>query len=104
MDSLGDTGVWLEGVATGKIADFAGEAAAGDAVVLKDYAPPKRVAVLVDEPPYKHGNLAYGLHTLPLNLVGRSTPTPPASQALGDGAFSRALVVLGVGQEGDPCG
>ncbi|GAA3511458.1 TnpA family transposase [Streptosporangium album] len=46
VDSLGDTGVWLEGVATGKVADFAGEAAAADAGVLKDYAPPKCVAVL----------------------------------------------------------
>ncbi|MEV6868809.1 hypothetical protein AB0M44_48560 [Streptosporangium subroseum] len=33
-------------MATGKIADFAGEAAAADAGVLKDYAPPKCVAVL----------------------------------------------------------
>ncbi|MEV5893607.1 hypothetical protein [Nonomuraea fuscirosea] len=102
MDSLGDTGVWLEGVATGKIADFAGEAAAADAGVLKDYAPPKRVAVPVDELPYKHGNLAYGLHTLP--LIGRSTPTPPASQALGDGAFSRAPRRAGRRSGGRPCG
>jgi hypothetical protein len=28
VDQLGDTAAWLEGIAPGKIADFAGEAAA----------------------------------------------------------------------------
>jgi hypothetical protein len=31
VDSLGDTGAWLEGIAESKIADFAGEAMAADA-------------------------------------------------------------------------
>ncbi len=47
VDSLGDTGAWLEGVAESKIADYAGEAAAGDAAVMGDVAEPKRTALLV---------------------------------------------------------
>ncbi len=47
VDSLGDTGAWLEGVAESKIADFAGEAAAADAAVMGDVAQPKRTALLV---------------------------------------------------------
>ena len=44
--SLGDTEAWLEGVAEAKIADFAGEAAAADAGVMRDVAPLKRTALL----------------------------------------------------------
>lgn len=47
VDSLGETDVWLEGVAETKIADFAGEAAAADAGVMRDVAPLKRTALLV---------------------------------------------------------
>ncbi len=46
VDSLGDTGVWLEGIAESKIADFAGEAMAADAAVMRDVAPLKRTALL----------------------------------------------------------
>ena len=46
VDSLGDTGVWLEGIAESKIADFAGEAMAADAAVMHDVAPLKRIAPL----------------------------------------------------------
>jgi hypothetical protein len=46
VDSLGDTEAWLEGVAESKIADFAGEAAAADAGVMRDVAPLKRTALL----------------------------------------------------------
>jgi hypothetical protein len=46
VDSLGDTAVWLDGVAESKIADFAGEAAAADAGVMRDVAPLKRTALL----------------------------------------------------------
>ena len=46
VDGLGDTGAWLAGVALGKVTDFAGEAAAADAGVLRDYALAKRVALI----------------------------------------------------------
>ena len=46
VDSLGDTDAWFDGIAPSKIADFAGEASAGDAAVLRDYAPDKRTALL----------------------------------------------------------
>jgi hypothetical protein len=46
VDSLGDTRVWLEGIAATKIADFAGEASAADAGVMGDVAPLKRTALL----------------------------------------------------------
>ncbi len=46
VDGLGDTGAWLTGVAPGKVTDFAGEAAAADAGVLRDYALAKRVALI----------------------------------------------------------
>jgi hypothetical protein len=46
VDELGDTAAWLGGVAPGKVTDFAGEAAAADAGVLRDYAVVKRVAVM----------------------------------------------------------
>jgi len=46
VGSLGDTEAWLEGVAEAKIADFAGEAAAADAGVMRDVAPLKRTALL----------------------------------------------------------
>ena len=47
VDSLGDTDAWLEGIAEAKIADFAGEAMAADAGVMRDVAPAKRIALLV---------------------------------------------------------
>lgn len=46
VDTLGDSDVWLAGIAPSKIADFAGEAAAGNAAVLGVYAPDKRTALL----------------------------------------------------------
>jgi TnpA family transposase len=46
VDQLGDTAVWLEGIAPSKIADFAGEAAAQDAATMGDYSPVKRVALV----------------------------------------------------------
>ncbi|MFJ4741077.1 Tn3 family transposase [Streptomyces sp. NPDC088775] len=47
VDELGETGVWLAGVASGKIADFAGEADAADAPGLRDVGLVKRLALLV---------------------------------------------------------
>jgi TnpA family transposase len=47
VDSLGSARRWLEGIAESKIADFAGEARAGDAAVMRDVAQPKRTALLV---------------------------------------------------------
>ncbi|MEU9797037.1 DUF4158 domain-containing protein [Streptomyces sparsogenes] len=47
VDELGETGVWLAGVASGKVTDFAGEAAAADAPGLRDYNLMKRLALLV---------------------------------------------------------
>ncbi len=46
VDSLGDTGVWLEGIAESKIADFAGEAMTADADMMRNVAPLKRIALL----------------------------------------------------------
>ena len=46
VDSLGDTGAWLAGIAPSKIADFAGEAAVQDAAVMRDYEQPKRTALI----------------------------------------------------------
>ena len=46
VDSLGDSAAWLEGIAESKIADFAGEAMAADAAVMRDVAPLKRMALL----------------------------------------------------------
>ncbi|WP_371773114.1 hypothetical protein [Streptomyces sp. NBC_01438] len=46
VDGLGETAKWLEGVASGKVADFAGEAEAQDAATLKDYTPNRRVALI----------------------------------------------------------
>ncbi|MEV6957235.1 Tn3 family transposase [Streptomyces sp. NPDC051183] len=46
VDSLGDTAKWLQGVASGKVADFAGEAEAQDAATLRDYTEDKRVALI----------------------------------------------------------
>jgi len=46
VDSLGDTDAWLDGIAESKIADFAGEAMAADAGVMRDVAPAKRTALL----------------------------------------------------------
>ncbi len=46
VDSLGDSEAWLEGIAEPKIADFAGEAMAADAGVMRDVAPSKRTALL----------------------------------------------------------
>ncbi|MDH2394071.1 Tn3 family transposase [Streptomyces sp. HNM0663] len=46
VDALGDTGVWMDGVASRKVTDFAGEADAADASELKAYVPVKRVALM----------------------------------------------------------
>ncbi|MFE1790894.1 DUF4158 domain-containing protein [Streptomyces sp. NPDC059525] len=46
VDGLGETGVWLDGVASGKITDFAGEAGVADAPGLRDYNLVKRLALL----------------------------------------------------------
>jgi hypothetical protein len=46
VDSLGDTDAWLEGIAEAKIADFAGEAMAADAAVMRNVTPLKRLALL----------------------------------------------------------
>ncbi|MCA1678087.1 MAG: hypothetical protein LC777_03620 [Actinobacteria bacterium] len=46
VDSLGNTDAWLEGIAESKIADFAGEARAADAAVMRDISEPKRTALL----------------------------------------------------------
>ncbi|MFE5588014.1 Tn3 family transposase [Kitasatospora sp. NPDC056531] len=46
VDGLGETSKWLQGVATGKVADFAGEAEAQDAATLKDYTTDRRVALI----------------------------------------------------------
>jgi len=46
VDSLGDSDAWLEGIAESKIADFAGEAAAADAAVMRDVGALKRTALL----------------------------------------------------------
>ncbi|WP_094792137.1 Tn3 family transposase [Streptomyces kasugaensis] len=46
LDELGDTDVWMEGVAAGKITDFAGEADAADVAELRDYRPVKRLALV----------------------------------------------------------
>ncbi|MCX4789714.1 DUF4158 domain-containing protein [Streptomyces sp. NBC_01221] len=46
LDELGDTDVWMEGVAAGKVTDFAGEADAADASELRDFVPVKRIALV----------------------------------------------------------
>ncbi|MDH6623601.1 hypothetical protein M2271_001388 [Streptomyces sp. LBL] len=46
VDGLGDTDAWLEGIAPGKIADFAAEAGALDAAELRDYEAGKLIALL----------------------------------------------------------
>ncbi|MFJ2722941.1 hypothetical protein [Streptomyces sp. NPDC087437] len=46
MDGLGNTDAWLEGIAPGKIADFAAEAGALDAAELRDYETGKLIALL----------------------------------------------------------
>jgi TnpA family transposase len=46
VDSLGDARGWVEGIAESKIADFAGEAAAADAAVMRDVAQPKQTALI----------------------------------------------------------
>lgn len=46
LDELGDTDVWMDGVAAGKITDFAGEADAADASELRDVVPVKRIALV----------------------------------------------------------
>ena len=43
---FGDTDAWLEGIAEAKIADFAGEAMAADAAVMRNVAPLRRLALL----------------------------------------------------------
>ncbi|MFD6278072.1 Tn3 family transposase [Streptomyces sp. NPDC060209] len=46
LDDLGDTCVWMDRVAAGKITDFAGEADAADASELRDFVPVKRIALV----------------------------------------------------------
>jgi TnpA family transposase len=46
VDSLGDAWRWTEGIAESKVADFAGEAAAADAAVIRDVSQPKRTALI----------------------------------------------------------
>ncbi|MEV6684539.1 hypothetical protein AB0N28_04250 [Streptomyces sp. NPDC051130] len=46
VDGLGESGKWLESVASRKVADFAGEAEAQDAATLKDYTARRRVALI----------------------------------------------------------
>ncbi|MFI1890782.1 Tn3 family transposase [Streptomyces jumonjinensis] len=46
VDGLGDTAVWMDGVAAGKITDFAGEADAADVAELRSYRPVKRIALV----------------------------------------------------------
>lgn len=46
LDTLGDTAVWVDGVASPKVTDFAGEADVADASELRDYAAIKRIALL----------------------------------------------------------
>lgn len=46
LDELGDTDVWMDGVAAGKVTDFAGEADAADASELRDFVPVKRIALV----------------------------------------------------------
>ncbi len=46
VDALGKTDAWLDGVAEPKIVDFAGEARAADAAVMRDISQPKRTALL----------------------------------------------------------
>ena len=46
VDGIGDAGRWVEPIAATKLADFAGEAEAADAGVLRDYGEAKQVAVL----------------------------------------------------------
>lgn len=46
LDKLGATVVWVDGVASPKVTDFAGEADAADASELRDYAAIKRIALL----------------------------------------------------------
>jgi len=46
LDELGDTDVWMGGVAAGKVTDFAGEADAADASELRDFVPVKRIALV----------------------------------------------------------
>ncbi|WP_374776640.1 DUF4158 domain-containing protein [Streptomyces sp. NBC_01310] len=46
LDELGDTDVWMDGVAAGKVTDFAGEGDAADASELRDFVPVKRIALV----------------------------------------------------------
>ncbi len=46
VDGIGDAGRWVEPIAATKLADFAGEAEAADAGVLRDYGEAKQVAAL----------------------------------------------------------
>ena len=51
---LGDSAAWLEGIAEAKIAaDFAGEAMAADAAVMRDIAPLKHLACAGMRRPYR---------------------------------------------------
>ncbi|MFF4606515.1 Tn3 family transposase [Streptomyces sp. NPDC001339] len=46
LDELGDTDVWMDGVAAGKVTDFAGEADASVASELRGFVPVKRIALV----------------------------------------------------------
>lgn len=54
LDSLGDSAVWMNGVAARKITEYAGEADAGDAPALRDYTPVKRLALIACLVPQGH--------------------------------------------------
>jgi hypothetical protein len=46
VDGIGDAPAWVAGIAASKLADFAGEAEAADAAVLRDYGGTKKAALL----------------------------------------------------------
>ncbi|MGW6847043.1 hypothetical protein [Streptomyces sp. NPDC054958] len=60
MDELGETGVWLVGVASGKITDFACEADAADGPGVWDHSLVKRLAldVITDNDPVEQEKTA----------------------------------------------
>jgi hypothetical protein len=66
VDSLGDTSVWLDGIAESKIADFAGEAMAADAGVMS-----RRRA--------SQAHRAAGVHSFTSRAPARETTSPRCS-------------------------
>ena len=46
VDGIGDAPAWVAGITASKLADFAGEAEAADAAVLRDYGGTKKAALL----------------------------------------------------------